>query len=43
MVLSSADIFFLKSVFVVVVVFSFFSGNISSVSSSLDLDHARRD
>ena len=41
MVLSSADIFFSKSVFFAVVVFSiFFFGNISRVSSSLDQDHA---
>ena len=44
MVLSSADIFFFKiSFFVVVVVFSiFFLGNISRVSNSLDPDHACR-
>ena len=41
MVLSSADIFFKISFFVVVVVvFLFFFGNISRVSSSLDPDHA---
>ena len=41
MVLSSADIFFSKSFFFAVVVFSIFFGNISRVSSSLDPDHAR--
>ena len=40
MVLSSAYIFFSKSVFLLLLFFSFFSGNISRVSSSLDPDHA---
>ena len=40
MVLSSADIFFKISFFVVV--FLTFFGNISRVSSSFDPDHARR-
>ena len=41
MVLSSADIFFKISFFVVVGVFSkIFFGNIKRVSSSLDPDHA---
>ena len=39
MVLSSADIFL--SQFFFVVVFFYFLGNISIVSSSLDPDHAR--
>ena len=42
MVLSSADIFF-QNQFFVVVVFLFFFGIISSVSSILDPDHARPD
>ena len=42
MVLSSADIFFKISFFVVVVFFLTFFGNISRVSSSFDPDHARR-
>ena len=41
MVLSSADMFFSKLVFFVVV-FSKQIGNISRVSNSLDPDHARR-
>ena len=40
MVLSSADIFFQNHFFAVVVFFYFF-GNISRVSSSLDPDNAR--
>ena len=42
MVLPSADICFKISLFVVVVFFLFFSGNIGRVSSSSDPDHARR-
>ena len=42
MVLSSADFFFFKISFFVVVVFSIFFGNISRVSCSLDPDKAGR-
>ena len=42
MVLSSADIFFKISFFVVVFFSIFFLGSISRVSSSLDPDHANR-
>ena len=41
MVLSSADIFFFRISFVVVVFSKKKIGNISRVSSSLDPDHAR--